>query len=129
MWVGFDDAASVRVTGAIAALPIFADVLEVARGKAAAEEWTVPTGVETVDVNRDSGKRSGFGCFGEPEVFLLGTAPVESCGIFDFAKNAPPPSRSQRATASRRRSPSATCSSACSAGSGGTEVAVLESPA
>ena len=55
-------------------------MLEVARGKAEAEEFTVPTGVETVDVNRDSGKRSGFGCLGDPEVFLLGTAPTESCG-------------------------------------------------
>jgi len=91
VWVGFDDAQSVRVTGAVAALPIFADVLEVARGKGPAEEFTVPTGVETVDVNRDSGKRSGFGCFGDPEVFLLGTAPTESCGIFDFAKNSQPP--------------------------------------
>ena len=50
----------------------------------------MPTGVETVDVNRDSGKRSGFGCFGDPEVFLLGTAPADSCGIFDFAKSARP---------------------------------------
>ncbi len=91
VWVGFDDAQSVKVTGAVAALPIFADVLEVARGKAEAEEFTVPTGVETVDVDRDSGKRSGFGCLGDPEVFLLGTAPTESCGLFDFAKSEPAP--------------------------------------
>jgi penicillin-binding protein 1B len=86
VWVGFDDGASVKVTGATAALPIFADVLDVARGKAEAEEFTVPTGVEFVDVDRDSGKRGGFGCSGSPEVFLRGTAPAESCGIFDFAK-------------------------------------------
>ena len=91
VWVGFDDGASVKVTGATAALPIFADVLDVARGKAEAEEFTVPTGVELVDVDPDSGLRAGFGCSGAPEAFLLGTAPVESCGIFDFAKRDGPP--------------------------------------
>ena len=87
VWVGFDDGASVRVTGATAAIPIFADVLEAARGKAEAEEWTVPTGVEFVDVDPSSGLRSGFGCSGGPEAFLRGTAPVESCGLFNFAKS------------------------------------------
>jgi len=89
-WVGFDDGASVRVTGATAALPIFAEVLDAARGKAEAEEFTVPTGVETVDVNADSGLRAGLGCSGEPEVFLRGTAPADSCGIFSFAKRDAP---------------------------------------
>jgi penicillin-binding protein 1B len=89
VWVGFDDGASVKVTGATAALPIFADVLEVARGKAEAEEFSVPTGVELVDVDPESGLRAGFGCSGAPEAFLRGTAPVESCGIFDFAKRPP----------------------------------------
>ena len=130
VWVGFDDAASVRVTGAVAALPIFADVLEVARGKAPAEEWTVPTGVETVDVDRDSGKRSGFGCFGDPEVFLLGTAPTESCGIFDFAKNEP----ARRAGAhARRRAAAAAQAQPVPApvrlDRAGLSCAVLESPA
>jgi penicillin-binding protein 1B len=86
VWVGFDDGASVKVTGATAALPIFADVLEMARGKAEAEEFTVPTGVEMVDVDPSSGKRAGLGCSGTSEAFLLGTAPSESCGLFDFAK-------------------------------------------
>ena len=96
VWVGFDDGTSVRVTGATAALPIFAEVLGAARGKAEAEEFTVPTGVETVDVNAESGLRSGFGCSGEPEVFLRGTAPTDSCGIFSFAKrDAPEPEPAQ----------------------------------
>src|SRR5262249_24164222 len=86
VWFGFDDGASVKATGATAALPIFADVLDVARGKAPAEEFTVPTGVEVVNVNQASGLRSAFGCGGDPEVFLRGTAPTQSCGIFDFAK-------------------------------------------
>ncbi len=82
VWVGFDDGASVHVTGAVAALPIFADVLEVARGKAPAEEFSVPTGVESIDVDTDSGLRAGFLCGGTREVFLRGTAPEGVCGLF-----------------------------------------------
>ncbi len=82
VWVGFDDGESARVTGSVAALPIFADVLEVARGKAPAEEFTVPTGVESVDVDVESGLRAGFMCGGDREVFLRGTAPEGVCGIF-----------------------------------------------
>ena len=82
VWVGFDDAESVRVTGSVAALPIFADVLEVARGKAPAEEFSVPTGVESVEVDVDSGLRAGFLCGGTRELFLRGTAPEGTCGIF-----------------------------------------------
>ena len=75
VWVGFDDGESVRVTGSVAALPIFADVLEVARGKAPAAEFDVPTGVESVEIDADSGLRAGFLCGGTREVFLRGTRP------------------------------------------------------
>jgi len=100
VWVGFDDGQSVRVTGAVAALPIFADVLEVARGKAPAEEFSVPTGVESVDVDPSSGLRAGFLCGGTREVFLRGTAPEEACGLFrgfgtTVAKQPPAPGQSQ----------------------------------
>ncbi len=85
VWVGFDDGQSVRVTGSVAALPIFADVLEVARGKGPGAEFDVPTGVEIVEVDVDSGLRAGFLCGGEREAFLRGSAPEASCGIFaDF---------------------------------------------
>jgi penicillin-binding protein 1B len=90
VWVGFDDGASLnKLTGAVAALPIFADVLEAARGKSSAKEWDMPIGVEQVDVQRDTGLRAGFGCSGSPEVFLLGTAPTESCGLFASSRETP----------------------------------------
>jgi penicillin-binding protein 1B len=82
VWVGFDDGKSVRVTGSVAALPIFADVLEVARGKAPAGEFAVPTGVESIEIDAGSGLRAGFMCGGAHEVFLRGTAPEGTCGIF-----------------------------------------------
>ena len=103
VWVGFDDGASVKVTGATAALPIFADVLDVARGKAEADEFTVPTGVELVDVDSASGLRSALGCSGGPEAFLRGTAPTESCGIFSFAKRDAPAGGRIRDAAARVR--------------------------
>lgn len=105
VWVGFDDGASVRVTGAVAALPIFADVLEVARGKAPAEEFPVPTGVESVDVDVDSGLRAGFLCGGETELFLRGTAPQGACGIFrgsDTAAAQHPPVPGQAQSGARK---------------------------
>ena len=107
VWVGFDDGASVRVTGAVAALPIFADVLEVARGKAPAEEFSIPTGVESVEVDTDSGLRAGFLCGGSRELFLLGTAPEGVCGIFrgfetKVAQQPPTPGEAQ---AQRRKNP------------------------
>ena len=102
VWVGFDDGQSVRVTGAVAALPIFADVLEVARGKAPAAECDVPTGVETVDVDRDSGLRAGFGCCGgSREVFLRGTAPEPTAA----ASSALRPRKSRRSPTSRTPAP------------------------
>ena len=110
VWVGFDDGESVRVTGSVAALPIFADVLEVARGKAPAEEFSAPTGVESLEVDRESGLRAGFMCGGEREVFLRGTAPEGACGIFrgigsETAKPStgpPPPQDQARANPVRR---------------------------
>lgn len=103
VWVGFDDGASVQVTGSVAALPIFADVLEVARGKAPAEEFSVPTGIESVEIDRDSGLRAGFMCGGDREFFLRGTAPEGVCGIFrGFGRDGahpPPPPRSSGAQA------------------------------
>ena len=100
VWVGFDDSTSVRVTGAVAALPIFADLLEAARGKEPAEEFDIPTGVESVDVDTDSGLRAGFLCGGSREVFLRGTAPEGECGLFrgfgtDVAQQPSAPGRAQ----------------------------------
>jgi penicillin-binding protein 1B len=104
-WVGFDDGASVKLTGAAAALPIFADVLEVARGKAAGAEWSVPTGVEAVDVNYESGMRAGFMCFGDTEYFLLGTAPTDSCGLFGERGAEPEPGEPAREARRPRENP------------------------
>ena len=79
VWVGFDDARSLGLTGSRAALPICAEFLEAALGRRGGLDFPQPDGLERVDIHAATGLRSAFGCWGEPEVFLAGTAPRERC--------------------------------------------------
>jgi hypothetical protein len=86
--VGFDHGKRLELPGAGVALPIFADFLRDALGPDGrsghwgGDGFSYPSGLETVDVDPSSGLRGGWGCGGEPELFLRGTAPMESCGGF-----------------------------------------------
>ena len=77
-----------ELPGAGVALPIFARFLTEAvgpdgdRGPWGSEAFFPPAGLETVEVDPTSGLRGGWGCRGEPELFLQGTAPRESCSGF-----------------------------------------------
>jgi penicillin-binding protein 1A len=82
VWVGFDDGRSTNLTGSRAALPIFASFLRAAVGPNGEGDFSRPSGVEVVSVHRETGLRAGYGCRGEQEVFLRGTAPRESCSWF-----------------------------------------------
>ncbi|MCZ6916607.1 MAG: PBP1A family penicillin-binding protein [Gemmatimonadetes bacterium] len=84
VWVGFDDGRGMGLTGSSAALPIFASFLRGALGPFDREDFVQPSGIETVSVNRETGLRSGYGCPGEREVFLRGTAPRQSCSYWNF---------------------------------------------
>jgi hypothetical protein len=47
--------------------------------------FEVPSGVEVVEIDQESGLRAGWGCGGEAEYFLEGTAPddeADGCGYF-----------------------------------------------
>ncbi len=79
VWVGFDDAISLGIPGSVAALPIFAEVLEAARGKLYAPASPVPAGVERVEIDPQTGLRATSTCPGVHEVFLAGTAPAQYC--------------------------------------------------
>ncbi len=79
VWVGFDDGHSLDLTGASAALPIFGRFLTGALGKDGGAPFETPEGVEFAEVNERTGLRAGFGCWGEREIFLDGTAPRERC--------------------------------------------------
>ncbi len=88
VWVGFDHGKRLELPGAGVALPIFADFLKDALGtEGRSGSWggdgfSYPSGLEMVEVDPSSGLRGGWGCRGEPELFLRGTAPEESCGGF-----------------------------------------------
>jgi penicillin-binding protein 1B len=85
VWVGFDHGKRLELPGAGVALPIFADFHEEAVGSGGGQglrggtEFEYPSGLERVDVDPATGLRGGWGCRGEPELFLLGTAPEVSC--------------------------------------------------
>jgi membrane peptidoglycan carboxypeptidase len=82
VWVGFDDARSIGLPGSSAALPIFARFMIEAVGTDGEEDFSMPWGLEVVEVDEETGLRGGPGCRGEPEVFLRGTAPRASCSGF-----------------------------------------------
>jgi penicillin-binding protein 1B len=77
-WVGYDDGRSLRLTGSRAALPIVARFLREALRRKGGEAFPVPDGVEFAYVTADRGWW-GWECGGEPEVFLVGTAPENRC--------------------------------------------------
>ena len=88
VWVGFDHGKRLELPGAGVALPIFADFMREAlsstgrSGPWGSDGFSYPSGLEMVDVDPSTGLRGGWGCRGEPELFLRGTAPEESCGGF-----------------------------------------------
>ena len=89
VWVGFDDARSLGVPASVAALPIFADFVRHGIGEELGEPFYRPKGVRSVSIHRPTGMRASFGCRGEREVFLRGTAPTERCVVplFEAATN------------------------------------------
>jgi membrane carboxypeptidase/penicillin-binding protein len=91
VWVGFDHGQRLELPGAGVALPIFSRFLVEALGPSGRQgPWgdsgfSYPSGLEMVDVDPATGLRGGWGCRGEPELFLQGTAPRESCGGFSWS--------------------------------------------
>jgi penicillin-binding protein 1B len=78
VWVGFDDGRTLRLPASRTALPIFADFAHVALERRGFRSFSAPDDVEILPVDA-SGTRAGVDCLGDPEVFLIGTAPSESC--------------------------------------------------
>jgi penicillin-binding protein 1B len=80
VWVGFDGDAALGLTGAEAALPIFAAFAEGALARAQARPFALPKRVDVVEIDPKTGLRAGRGCRGQDEIFLRGTAPKKRCG-------------------------------------------------
>ncbi len=92
VWVGFDHGKRLELPGASVALPIFSRFLLEALGPSGrygpwgGEGFVYPSGLELVEVDPATGLRGGWGCRGEPELFLRGTAPRESCNGFRWGE-------------------------------------------
>jgi penicillin-binding protein 1B len=79
VWVGFDGAAKLGLTGAEAALPIFAEFAKGALARALPKPFARPGRLDVVEIDPASGLRAGAGCRGYDELFLPGTAPTRRC--------------------------------------------------
>ena len=85
VWVGVDSGASLRLTGAQAALPIWTQFIEQASAGQPPRAFTPPPGIVTARIDPATGLRASAGCpGGVDEVFIQGTEPVESCPESEF---------------------------------------------
>jgi membrane peptidoglycan carboxypeptidase len=81
VWVGLDDASPVGLTGAQAALPIWAAVMQAAVRRSPPGAFAPPPGIVMVSVDSVSGRMASFGCGGGPmikEAFRAGSEPAVS---------------------------------------------------
>jgi penicillin-binding protein 1B len=83
VWVGMDDGSPVGLTGAQAALPIWAQVMQAAVERNPPREFTPPPGIVFVTVDGQTGRSTSFWCgdgLGIQEAFREGTEPHGGCG-------------------------------------------------
>jgi penicillin-binding protein 1B len=89
VWVGLDDAGTLGLTGAEAALPIWASTMAAAVRQKPPKSFSAPPGVVFMSVNRDTGKPTSFWCDRGPaveEAFRAGTEPQAGCDEPVFAR-------------------------------------------
>jgi len=83
VWVGRDDGSPLGLSGAEAALPIWAATMAAAVRQSPPNPFTPPPGVVLVSVDRDTGKSASFWCdqgLTVEEAFRAGTEPPSGCG-------------------------------------------------
>jgi penicillin-binding protein 1B len=82
VWVGFDNAETIAATGAAAALPIWADLMNAIPQYRSETEFKAPRGVERISVCPVTGLIAVDDC-PEPieEYFLAGRTPAEHCPL------------------------------------------------
>ena len=81
VWVGLDDASPVGLTGAQAALPIWAAVMQAAVRRSPPEGFVPPPGIVMASVDSVTGRMASVGCGGGPmieEAFRAGSEPAVS---------------------------------------------------
>jgi penicillin-binding protein 1B len=82
VWVGFDDGQELGLPGSRLALPILGRFLALSFGEEGAGTFSRPRGLEVIEIDPASGLRAGWGCGGQRELFLPGTAPTQRCDRF-----------------------------------------------
>ena len=86
VWVGIDSGASLQLTGAQAALPIWTQFVEQASAGYPPRSFEPPPGIVTAKIDPASGLRLTPGCpGGMDEVFIRGTEPRATCSQAKFA--------------------------------------------
>lgn len=77
VWVGFDDNTPIGLSGAQAALPIWADFMKQVAAAYGTSQFTVPAGITTARIDPTNGKLANRFCpTSTQEVFLTGTEPA-----------------------------------------------------
>jgi penicillin-binding protein 1B len=80
IWVGYDDNAALKLSGADAALPIWTEFMNRATAGTKPRWFSAPAGVVFADVDRETGLLASGHC---PrifkEAFIAGAAPVDNC--------------------------------------------------
>jgi membrane carboxypeptidase/penicillin-binding protein len=83
VWVGEDGGAPLGLTGAQAALPIWATVMQAAVRRSPPSAFRPPEGVVFANVDRDTGQLASFWCPSDgpvvQEAFVSGTEPRTAC--------------------------------------------------
>jgi len=85
VWVGFDDNQAVGLSGSQAALPIWTSFMQRALAGHPNRPFEAPPGLVFVEIDRDTGKLAGPGCFRVfTEAFVAGTEPTDVCEVHRF---------------------------------------------
>ncbi len=80
VWIGYDEPRKIGVPSSRGALPIWADYLAAISGGQIRGGFSRPREIESVEIDPMTGERALWGCpRSQPEYFLIGTAPVETC--------------------------------------------------
>jgi membrane carboxypeptidase/penicillin-binding protein len=83
VWLGLDDGSPLGLTGAQAALPVWAAVMQVAVRRTPPRRFELPPGIVLAAVDRDTGRPASFWCGGPSvieEAFRAGSEPRGGCG-------------------------------------------------
>ena len=80
VWTGYDDNTPIKMTGAQAALPIWARFMKKATQNLPAEQFNSPQGLTLKMIDPTTGELATQECpFAVSELFIDGTEPLEMC--------------------------------------------------